>query len=94
MRGALCQLGEARTLQRQMAGDVDVRCPNLGASRQVGQRQRCVHVGHHQGLHPLLEPLLGLPQQVAQVAVLPQRMRCDWGWRCGGVGHAVFDQEN
>jgi len=69
--GALCQIGDAVALQRQMARDVDVRRAHFVAQRQVGQRQRRFVVLRHQAAHPCIELAQGVAQQAAKVRLAP-----------------------
>ena len=81
--GALRQVGQARALQREMAGDVDVGGADLRARGQVGQGQRHVDVVRHQVQHPLVEAAHGMAQQPAQVGEAPAVV--DVGRRVVGV---------
>jgi len=56
-----------RTLQGQVARDVDVGCADLVARRQIGQSQRYFHVVRHQVQHPRIKAAHGMAEQAAQV---------------------------
>ncbi|MCY1549940.1 hypothetical protein D9M68_861460 [compost metagenome] len=65
------QFGQARALQAQVAGDVDVGGAHLRTRRQMGQRQRHIGVVRHQVQHTLVETAQRMAQQAAQVAGAP-----------------------
>ena len=82
--GAGRQLRQARAAHGQVPRDVDVRRTDLVARRQVGQRQRHVHIAGHQREHALVKAAQGLAEQSAQVREAPGGvLRCRMGF--GGL---------
>ena len=60
--GALGQIRQPIARQGQMARDVDMRCTDLVARRQIRQRQRHLHITRHDLQYQRIKAAQGLPQ--------------------------------
>ena len=74
--GACRQCAEAAAVNRQMAGDLDMRGVEAATRRQVGQRQPEFLVTRHQREHPGVEALESLCQQPPEMGFTPAL--CVW----------------
>ncbi len=85
------QVAEPVAAQRQVARDVHMRRTHLLARRQVGQRQRHLHIARHELQHPRIKAAQGVAHQAAQVRLAPGIVVCGIHRRGGeGVSHAAM----